>query len=60
MGLCRVFVYGTLMTGMSNFKIIKPFVRKVTSAKLAGTVYHLPYGFPGAIFDGEDQYILGE
>lgn len=59
-GLCRVFVYGTLMTEMSNFCIVKPFVKSVTPGKLRGTVYDLPYGFPGAILGEEDQWIVGE
>lgn len=60
MGLCRVFVYGTLMTGMINFSIVKPFVISVIPGKLCGKVYDLSYGFPGAILEGEDQYVVGE
>src|SRR4051812_35602210 len=60
MGRCRVFVYGTLMTGMSNFSIVKPFVKSVTPGKLQGKIYDLTYGFPGAILEGEDGYIIGE
>ncbi|MBC8016725.1 MAG: gamma-glutamylcyclotransferase [Sporomusaceae bacterium] len=60
MGLCRVFVYGTLMTGMSNFCIVKPFVKSVTLGKLRGKVYDLPYGFPGASLGEKDQWIVGE
>lgn len=53
-----IFVYGTLMTGMSNHSLISPFVQGVRVAYTKGTLYHLPYGYP-ALVEG-DGIVLGE
>lgn len=44
-----LFVYGTLMTGMSNHSLISPFVQQVRVAYTKGTLYHLPYGYPALV-----------
>lgn len=49
-----IFVYGSLMTGMSNHSIIAPFVTRVRT----GTLYHLPDGYPALI--AGDGIVRGE
>lgn len=44
-----IFVYGSLMTGMSNHSVIAPFVQGVRVAYTKGTLYHLPYGYPALV-----------
>ncbi|OPZ72496.1 MAG: AIG2-like family protein [Firmicutes bacterium ADurb.Bin456] len=45
----RVFVYGTLMTGMNNHHLIKPYLENIQQGKTAGILYDLPYGYPAII-----------
>lgn len=49
----KVFTYGTLMTGFHNNAVLgdAPKIGNGTT-KEKFTLYHLPYGFPGAIDDG--------
>lgn len=49
MTINRVFVYGTLMTSMTNHHRIKPFIKAVLPAKSIGLLYHLPYGYPAMV-----------
>jgi gamma-glutamylcyclotransferase (GGCT)/AIG2-like uncharacterized protein YtfP len=44
--LNKVFVYGTLMTGMKNHYLVEPYVKSVKPARVAGVLYDLPYGYP--------------
>ena len=46
MEITRVFVYGTLMTGLSNHSVIKAFVKSICAGKTRGILYDLPYGYP--------------
>ncbi|VFU14763.1 hypothetical protein SCFA_2650005 [anaerobic digester metagenome] len=46
MEITRVFVYGTLMKGLSNYSVIKPFVKSICAGKTRGILYDLPYGYP--------------
>lgn len=54
MEINKVFVYGTLMTGMHNHHLIKPFLKSVDTAKTNGFLFDLPYGYP-AMIAGEDE-----
>ncbi|MFZ5591461.1 MAG: gamma-glutamylcyclotransferase family protein [Bacillota bacterium] len=45
----RVFVYGTLLTGMANHYLIAPYAKKITPAQARGLLYALPYGYPAMI-----------
>ncbi len=54
----KIFVYGTLMSGMSNYHVIRPFIKTVKPAKMKGILYDLPLGYP-AMVDGEGT-VLGE
>lgn len=52
MDFVKVFVYGTLMTGMENHHIVVPFIADVQPAITKGLLYHLPMvGYP-AMIDG--------
>jgi len=42
----KVFVYGTLMTGMKNHYLVEPYIKSVKPARVAGVLYDLPYGYP--------------
>ena len=46
----KIFVYGTLMTGFSNYNQIKPYVESIENARAEGKLYDLGY-FP-AMVDG--------
>lgn len=50
--LNRVFVYGTLMQGMSNHHLVAPYLIAIYSAQMRGILFDLPYGYP-AVLDGE-------
>ncbi|MCX7921496.1 MAG: gamma-glutamylcyclotransferase [Clostridia bacterium] len=52
-----VMVYGTLMMGFENHKVIKESMF-ISKAKTRGKLYHLPYGYP-AIIEG-DGWVKGE
>lgn len=45
----RVFVYGTLMSGMHNHCLIRPYLETITRGKMKGILFDLPYGFPAVI-----------
>lgn len=61
MQLHYVFVYGTLMEGLANFHIIRPYIRKIMPASIGGAaLYHLPYGYPAVMLDGSQQRVQGE
>ncbi|NLJ77605.1 MAG: gamma-glutamylcyclotransferase [Peptococcaceae bacterium] len=49
MEINRVFVYGTLMSGMGNHHLIKPFLKGMRPGKTEGILYDLPYGYPAVI-----------
>lgn len=54
-----IFVYGTLMRGMENFRLIAPFAASVEAAEADGALYHLPYGYP-ALAPGGAGTVRGE
>lgn len=54
----HVFVYGTLMKGLSNHQVIQPFIKSIEQASLQGQLFHLPYGYP-AMMSGEGV-VFGE
>jgi gamma-glutamylcyclotransferase (GGCT)/AIG2-like uncharacterized protein YtfP len=58
MDINRVFVYGTLMSGMRNHHLIKPYLKRIISGKTDGILYDLPYGYP-AIIPG-NSIVCGE
>lgn len=58
MKINQVFVYGTLMSGMSNQHVIISHTKRLEPGKARGLLYHLPYGYP-AMIDGEGE-ITGE
>lgn len=45
----RVFVYGTLMSGLHNHYLVKPYLIKIQAGKTKGVLYDLPYGYPAMI-----------
>lgn len=45
----RVFVYGTLMTGLRNHYLIKAHLKEVQAGKTNGILYDLPYGYPAMV-----------
>lgn len=55
----RVFVYGTLLSGMSNHNRYCGDALTIEPAVTTGRLYHLPYGFP-AMFDTPDGQVFGE
>lgn len=55
----KVFVYGTLMKGFSNYKIyLEGKIERITPATINGLLYHLPEGYP-ALLEG-NEIIKGE
>lgn len=44
--LNKVFVYGSLMSGMINHHIIRPYTYSKQPATVTGVVYQLPSGYP--------------
>jgi gamma-glutamylcyclotransferase (GGCT)/AIG2-like uncharacterized protein YtfP len=56
--LNRVFVYGTLMQGMSNHQVVAPYLLAATPAQMKGILFDLAYGYP-AVTDG-DGLVIGE
>ncbi|OQA89179.1 MAG: Gamma-L-glutamyl-butirosin B gamma-glutamyl cyclotransferase [bacterium ADurb.Bin236] len=59
MGIRHIFVYGTLMRGMSNHDRFCRDALNIEPAVTTGRLYHLPYGFP-AMFDAPDGQVFGE
>ncbi len=59
MDINRVFVYGTLLSGMSNHDRYCGDALTIEPAVTTGRLYHLPYGFP-AMFDSPDGQVFGE
>lgn len=56
-----VFVYGTLLSGESNYRIIEPFVQKVTPVQLRNYKMHSIQGhFPAIIKSKKNGVISGE
>lgn len=55
-----VFVYGTLMTGMDNHAVIRPYIQSVQPGRVAGQLYHLPYGYPAYAVGPQDGWVYGE
>jgi len=53
-----VFVYGTLMRGLANYPLIKPYSKVVRTAMAQGRICHLPEGYP-MLFAGEGL-VFGE
>lgn len=45
----QVFVYGTLMTGLSNYRVVAPYAVAAQPATIQGCLYHLPAGYPAVI-----------
>jgi gamma-glutamylcyclotransferase (GGCT)/AIG2-like uncharacterized protein YtfP len=55
----KVFVYGTLMKGFSNYRrYLEGRVKRITPGKTYGLLYHLPEGYP-ALLPGNEE-ITGE
>ncbi|HOY64726.1 MAG: Gamma-L-glutamyl-butirosin B gamma-glutamyl cyclotransferase [bacterium ADurb.Bin236] len=59
MGISRLFVYGSLMSGFWNHERYCRDALTIEPAVTTGRLYHLPYGFP-AMFDALDGQVLGE
>ncbi|MEB3101647.1 gamma-glutamylcyclotransferase family protein [Ferviditalea candida] len=56
----KVFVYGTLRAGESNFRLIKEHVLRVTPAYIYGKMYDVG-DYPAAVIDpGSPNVIYGE
>ena len=51
--MTHLFVYGTLMRGYGNHRIVEPYVVSCRRAYLRGRLYHLPAGYP-MLFPGDD------
>lgn len=45
----RVFVYGTLMSGLHNHHLVKPYLKKSEPGKTVGILFDLPYVYPAII-----------
>ncbi|AEF93531.1 AIG2 family protein [Desulfotomaculum nigrificans CO-1-SRB] len=58
MTIKHVFVYGTLMMGLSNHQVIQPYVQSIQPAEMKGRLYDLLYGYP-AMIAGEEK-VIGE
>lgn len=58
MAVEHIFVYGTLMTGMSNHYLIEKYARNITMGLIRGSLYHLEEGYP-ALVDGASE-VRGE
>lgn len=57
----RVFVYGTLMEGMENYWLLRPYVVSITPAFIAGAeIYHLAGGYPAVVFTGSPAQVKGQ
>lgn len=52
-----MFVYGSLMKGFPNHYLLEK-AEFITTAKIKGLLYSLPYGYP-ALVDG-DEWAFGE
>ncbi len=59
MGISTLFVYGTLMRGMSNHARFCGDALTIKPAFTTGRLYHLPYGYP-AMFSGPDGQVFGD
>ncbi|MCW2278225.1 gamma-glutamylcyclotransferase family protein [Heliophilum fasciatum] len=42
----KVFLYGTLRSGMINHSVIAPFIETITKGEIKGQLFHLSYGYP--------------
>lgn len=49
MPVARIFVYGTLLRGERNHRIIKPFADRIEAATTSGRLFVLPQGYPGLL-----------
>lgn len=58
--LSYIFVYGTLMIGMDNHRIIQSYTRSIQPGRVAGQLYHLPYGYPAYISGSQGGWVYGE
>lgn len=57
--MIRIFVYGTLRTGQSNFvRMLSGRVNKIVAATAKGMLYDLPFGYP-AMLEGDGE-VVGE
>ncbi|MCX7779548.1 MAG: gamma-glutamylcyclotransferase [Negativicutes bacterium] len=57
----RIFVYGTLMTGMDNYHLIQPFVRSCAPAVMRNAMlYDLTYGYPALVLAKGPCQVYGE
>lgn len=57
----RVFVYGTLMEGMENYYLLRPYVMNVIPAVIRGAqLYHLEYGYPALVLTGQKTSVKGQ
>ncbi len=59
MSAIRLFVYGTLKRGFSNFQRFCPEVSEVVPAAVWGALYHLPVGYPMLAVPPEGILALG-
>lgn len=53
------FVYGTLLRGMPNHSMLAREARLVLPARLKGTIYHLPEGYP-MLAEDDSGTVFGE
>ncbi len=59
MDISKSFVYGTLLSGMSNHRRFCGDALSIEPAVTTGRLYHLHYGFP-AMFEATDGRVFGE
>ncbi|OQM46097.1 gamma-glutamylcyclotransferase [Anoxybacillus sp. UARK-01] len=55
---CRVFVYGTLLTGEVNHEIAAPYLQNVKPGKVKGKLYDVG-SYPALVVDQEGE-VVGE
>lgn len=59
-GLVNVFVYGTLMMGEINHKVVKGFVTHSVRGLVKGTLYNVFDRYPALVLDNEAFEVEGE
>lgn len=60
MSVQYLFVYGTLMREMDNYRFIAPYSAEVVLGEIAGRLFHLTYGYPALVLDRQAQSVKGE
>jgi gamma-glutamylcyclotransferase (GGCT)/AIG2-like uncharacterized protein YtfP len=56
----RIFVYGSLRTGMSARGLVEPYVKEWTPSTVRGALYAFPSGFPGVVLEPAGGIVMGE